>query len=69
MELLITTSIIIILAAIMMPGLGKARQRAFQTQCSGILNQLGKACQMYADDHEDRFPVYKDGESPEVRMW
>ena len=69
MELLITTSIIIILAAIVMPGLGKARQRAFQTQCSGILNQLGKACQMYADDHEDRFPVYKDGESPEVRMW
>ena len=69
LELLITVAIIAILAAVLMPGLNKARHRALQAQCTGILSQVGKACQMYADDQEDRFPVYKDGISPDVRMW
>lgn len=63
LELLITVAIIAILAAVLMPGLNKARHRALPAQCTGILSKA------YADDQEDRLPVYNDGISSDVRIF
>jgi len=55
-ELLVVVSIIGILAAMLMPTLGKARERARQAQCKNNLKQIGAAFNMYADDNGGRLP-------------
>jgi len=55
-ELLVVVSIIGILAAMLMPTLGKARERARQASCKNNLKQIGAAIVMYADDHDGALP-------------
>ena len=56
-ELLIVIAIIAILAAMLLPALGKARAKAFQSSCSGKMKNTGIAFQMYADDYNG-YPPY-----------
>lgn len=56
LELLVVIGIICMLAALIFPGLEKARQRARCTQCIGNLKQIAAAVLMYADDHGQRLP-------------
>ncbi len=49
-------AIIAILAAMLLPALGKAKDRARTTQCRSNLKQIGVAFTMYAADHEDYLP-------------
>ncbi|MBS1370463.1 MAG: prepilin-type N-terminal cleavage/methylation domain-containing protein [Lentisphaeria bacterium] len=49
-ELLITIAIIGILAALLLPALGRARERGRGINCTGNLRQLGYAAQGYSDD-------------------
>jgi prepilin-type N-terminal cleavage/methylation domain-containing protein len=55
-ELLVVIAIIAILAALLLPVLGRAKGAAYRTQCANNLKQLGTVIQLYADDHGDQLP-------------
>ena len=55
-ELLVVIAIIAILAAILFPVFGRAREKARQTACLSNLKQIGTAISMYASDYDGMMP-------------
>jgi prepilin-type N-terminal cleavage/methylation domain-containing protein len=53
-ELLVVIAIIAVLASLVMPALGKARQQALGSKCGNQFRQLTLAWHLYADDNEGR---------------
>ncbi|HEY0072882.1 MAG TPA: prepilin-type N-terminal cleavage/methylation domain-containing protein, partial [Abditibacteriaceae bacterium] len=56
-ELLVVIAILSLLAAILFPVFGQARERARQSSCLSNLNQMGRAFTMYLQDYDEQTPA------------
>lgn len=56
-ELLVVIAIISILVGLLLPVLAKAKRQAERAQCINHLRQMGIAFHLFANEHQNRFPM------------
>jgi prepilin-type N-terminal cleavage/methylation domain-containing protein len=67
-ELLVVIAIISILASMLLPTLGKAKERAHETKALNAMKQLGLGFIQFAHDNEGKFPA-TSGSTTNATMW
>ena len=70
-ELLVVIAIIAILASMLLPALGAAREKSRAVTCIGNLRQLGMVLHMYSSDNKD-FIIenqFRSPDSPYAHSW
>lgn len=69
-ELLVVIAIIALLAAILFPVFGRARENARRSACQSNLKQIGLGFMQYLQDYDDRYPqsvTERQGNNPPTR--
>ncbi|RYG73976.1 DUF1559 domain-containing protein [bacterium] len=64
-ELLVVIAIIAILAAILFPVFGRARENARRSSCQSNLKQIGLGIMQYVQDYDEKYP-YCNQDGPDV---
>ena len=64
LELLVVIAIIAVLAALLLPTVGRAKEKAKRTNCASNLRQFAMAMRLYAGDSNDKLPKMLAGHWP-----
>src|SRR5262245_38465430 len=67
-ELLVVISIIAVLAALILPGIGAARETARRTQCMSQMRNVSFALQTYATNNSGGLP-YLVSDMTRLKIW
>jgi len=68
-ELLVAISMMMLLIALLLPALGKARNQATRIKCAVNLRQVGVGNEVYMTDHEDWMPVFGNTPATGLYAW
>lgn len=69
LELLLVTMIIALLASLLLPALGKARNMAVRTTCASNLKNIGYSFTLYVNDYHGQYPAADDPVSTSPSYW